>query len=78
MLTHTDIYQLIALIDQRINAQINAIIHDDAFQALEASWRNLYQLIHQIHKNLFLLLLKINVICNEIFGKSVEPKAFPK
>lgn len=37
----------IALLDQIINDQINAIIHDKDFQQLEASWRGLWYLVTQ-------------------------------
>ncbi|MBB3226955.1 type VI secretion system protein ImpC [Luteibacter sp. Sphag1AF] len=36
---------LIAAIDQRLTAQINAILHHPSWQALEASWRGLHYLV---------------------------------
>jgi len=35
----------IALLDQRINEQLNPILHHSAFQGLEASWRGLKKLV---------------------------------
>ena len=35
----------VAAIDERLNAQLNAILHDPAFQRLEASWRGLHFLV---------------------------------
>nr|WP_283777689.1 type VI secretion system contractile sheath large subunit [Sansalvadorimonas sp. 2012CJ34-2] len=35
----------IAWIDQQINDQLNAIIHNDRFQKLESSWRGLWNLV---------------------------------
>ena len=39
--------QHIALIDELINSQVNAIIHHPEFQKLEASWRGLLYLVEQ-------------------------------
>ena len=36
---------IIAEIDRRISAQINQILHHEAFQALEGTWRGLYYLV---------------------------------
>ena len=38
---------IIAEIDKRISAQINQILHHDAFQTLEGTWRGLYYLVSQ-------------------------------
>lgn len=44
------IQTMIALLNQRINKQINTILHDKAFQALEASWRGLFMLCQKTRK----------------------------
>lgn len=38
--------QLIALIDEALNRQVNAILHHREFQAMEARWRGLAMLVH--------------------------------
>jgi type VI secretion system protein ImpD len=38
----------IALIDELVNRQLNAVLHHPAFQKLEASWRSLFYLADQI------------------------------
>jgi type VI secretion system ImpC/EvpB family protein len=38
----------VAHIDQLLNAQLNAILHQPAFQRLEASWRGLEYLVHRV------------------------------
>jgi type VI secretion system protein ImpD len=38
----------IARIDRLVNAQVNAILHHADFQKLEASWRSLLFLVHQV------------------------------
>ena len=38
---------IIAEIDKRISAQINQILHHEAFQKLEGTWRGLYYLVSQ-------------------------------
>ena len=40
------IKQLIASIDEKLNAQVNAILHHDDFQKLEGSWRGLHHLVN--------------------------------
>lgn len=53
------IRKLIILIDEKINKQVNLIIHAPVFQALEASWRGIAMLMnatqndHDIHIKLF-------------------------
>src|SRR5450830_1425961 len=41
----TTISKRIADLDTLINAQLNLVLHDPSFQALEASWRGLHQLV---------------------------------
>ncbi|MBP1853446.1 type VI secretion system contractile sheath large subunit [Rhizobium halophytocola] len=40
-----DIDRLIALIDRKINRQVNAVLHHPEFQAMEARWRGLAMLV---------------------------------
>lgn len=40
----------VALIDQLINEQLNALLHHPAFQQLEASWRGISYLVDQVDK----------------------------
>lgn len=53
---------LIARIDHRVNLQLNRIIHDPSFQALEASWRGLWYLASQAdgHRNIKVRFLDIS------------------
>src|SRR4051812_16905590 len=37
----------LALIDDTMARQVNAVLHQSAFQKLEASWRGLHYLVHQ-------------------------------
>ena len=39
------VQQVIARIDQMVNAQVNEIIHHPEFQSVEANWRSLYDLV---------------------------------
>ncbi|HEY2473162.1 MAG TPA: type VI secretion system contractile sheath large subunit, partial [Candidatus Cybelea sp.] len=36
--------QLIAMVDDLVTEQVNAVIHHPKFQALEASWRSIHRL----------------------------------
>lgn len=40
--------RIIALLDEQLNRQVNAILHHPRFQQLEASWRGLAYLIEQV------------------------------
>ncbi len=41
------IAERIAALDQLISAQVNQVLHNDKFQGLEASWRNLNKLVQE-------------------------------
>ncbi|TBU91639.1 type VI secretion system contractile sheath large subunit [Stutzerimonas kirkiae] len=55
------INQRIAEIDQLIGDQLNEILHAPAFQALEASWRGLHQLVQNTETSSRLKLRLLNV-----------------
>lgn len=40
-----DIPELLALIDECVDAQLNEVLHHPIFQAMEANWRGLYDLV---------------------------------
>jgi type VI secretion system protein ImpD len=46
---HVD--RIIALVDQLVTEQVNAVIHHPRFQALEASWRSLRRLVRTANGN---------------------------
>lgn len=56
------ISELISRIDNVVNLQLNRIIHDSRFQALEASWRGLWYLAVQAdgHRNIKIRCLDIS------------------
>src|SRR5437762_12426822 len=37
----------VAEIDKKLSAQLNEVMHDPAFQKLEASWRGLHYMVHK-------------------------------
>ena len=51
----------VAEIDQLLTHQLNAILHDAAFQALEASWRGLSDMVHGTETGSRLKLRLLNV-----------------
>ena len=51
----------IADIDALLSQQLNVIMHQPAFQQLEASWRGLHYLIHQTETSTTLKLRALNV-----------------
>ncbi|WP_028311596.1 type VI secretion system contractile sheath large subunit [Derxia gummosa] len=55
------INERIAEIDKILSDQLNAIIHDDAFQALESSWRGLHDMVHGTDTSSRLKLRLLNV-----------------
>lgn len=58
--------QLIAAIDHKINTQINIIIHQSEFQALEAGWRNLSILASQCSETKNVKLRVLNISFKEL------------
>lgn len=65
----------IAQIDQAMSAQLNAIMHDPAFQALEAGWRGLHYLVSKAETGTMLKLRLMNTTLKEITNdleKAVE------
>ncbi|MGI4859073.1 MAG: type VI secretion system contractile sheath large subunit [Janthinobacterium lividum] len=55
------INERVAEIDVLLTNQLNAIMHDSAFQALEASWRGLSDMVHGTQTSSRLLLKLLNV-----------------
>src|SRR5215475_3151989 len=51
----------VAAIDQLLSAQVNAIMHDAAFQKLEASWRGLHHLVFESETGTMLKIRVLNV-----------------
>lgn len=56
----------IGLIDELINEQLNAIIHDERFQALESSWLSLHKLAIQVSQYPLIELRVLNITWSEI------------
>lgn len=57
---------LIAEIDQALSGQLNAILHAPDFQALEASWRGLFQLVRASNKDLGTKVLAMDMSKREL------------
>ncbi len=55
------IQELISIIDTKVNDQLNAIIHHEKFQKLEATWRGLFDLLESTNfkKNMTLEILDV-------------------
>jgi type VI secretion system protein ImpC len=51
----------VAAIDQLLSAQLNAIMHDPAFQKLEGSWRGLHHLVFESETGQMLKIRVMNV-----------------
>lgn len=58
------IQAVIGGIDQRINKQVNAILHHDDFQALESRWRGLFMLAVSAkpHKSINVRMLDVDYV----------------
>src|SRR5918997_545094 len=61
------INQRIAAIDQLLTDQLNEIMHDPAFQQLEASWRGLHYLVSNTETSTTLKLRLLNATKEEVF-----------
>ena len=57
---------VVAGIDQALAKQLNAIIHDPAFQSLEASWRGLHLLVRGADKDLGVEVRALNISKREL------------
>lgn len=62
---------LIAVIDKKLSDQINAIMHHEEFQALEASWRGLHKLVTTSELSTELKIRVLNISKDEI-GKTFK------
>lgn len=65
----------IAQIDEAMSAQLNAILHDPAFQALEGAWRGLHYLVSRAETGEMMKLRLLNTTMKEITNdleKAVE------
>ena len=58
--------ELIALIDKATSAQMGALLHAPAFQALEAAWRAVYFLVRNVETDIHLKLFLIDVSKQEL------------
>lgn len=62
----TMINERVAEIDQILSAQLNAIMHDEKFQSLEASWRGLHDMVYGTETGPRLKLRLMNVSKKEL------------
>jgi type VI secretion system protein ImpC len=61
------IEDMIARLDEKLSAQMNAIIHAPEFQQLESAWRGLSYLVHNSETDATLKLRIMNVSKNELY-----------
>lgn len=60
------INERVAQIDKILSAQVNAIVHDEKFQALESSWRGLHDMVYGTETGPMLKLRLLNVSKKEL------------
>jgi type VI secretion system protein ImpC len=63
----TNIKYWIAEIDKKLSAQLNEIMHDQAFQRLEGTWRGLHYLVHHSETGESLKIRVLNVSKRDLF-----------
>jgi len=61
------IEDMIARLDEKLSAQMNAIIHAPEFQAIESAWRGLSYLVYNSETDATLKLKVMNVSKNELY-----------
>jgi type VI secretion system protein ImpC len=61
------IEDMIAHLDEKLSAQMNAIIHAPEFQQIESAWRGLSYLVHNSETDATLKLRIMNVSKNELY-----------
>jgi len=60
------INERIAVLDQEVDEELNAVMHHDAFRTLEASWRGLHYLVSRAETGTMLKLRLLNATKDEI------------
>ena len=61
------IEEMIAKIDEKLNAQVNDILHAQEFQQIESAWRGLHYLVFNSETNSMLKIRVMNVSKNELY-----------
>ncbi|MEO1017169.1 MAG: type VI secretion system contractile sheath large subunit [Pseudomonadota bacterium] len=62
---------LIAAIDKKLTEQVNQVLHNSEFQALEGAWRGLHYLVNNTETDEMLKIKVMNISKNEL-SKSLE------
>lgn len=62
---------MIAAIDEKLSAQINTVMHDEKFQALEGTWRGLHHLVSRSETDSQLKIRVLNLSRGEL-GKTLK------
>lgn len=58
----------IALLDEKLSAQMNEVLHNEDFQRLEASWRGLFYLVDKTETSTSLKIRVLNASKKEMLG----------
>jgi type VI secretion system protein ImpC len=61
------IEEMIARIDEKLSAQMNAILHAEEFQKIESAWRGLHYLVFNSETDSMLKIRVMNVSKNELY-----------
>src|SRR5260370_31225771 len=61
------IEEMIAQLDKKLSAQMNAIMHAPEFQQIESAWRGLKYLVFQSETDAMLKIRVLNVSKNELY-----------
>jgi type VI secretion system protein ImpC len=70
------VIKLIEVIDQKLTAQLNEIIHQPAFQKLEATWRGLQYLVNQSETGETLKIRVLNFKKSEVYTDLIKAIKF--
>jgi type VI secretion system protein ImpC len=68
---------MIAEIDKKLSQQINAIIHNADFQALESAWRGLHHLVNNTETDEMLKIRVMNISKKDL-GKTLKKFKVPR
>lgn len=61
------IEEMIARIDEKLSAQMNAILHAEEFQKIESAWRGLHYLVFNSETDSMLKIRVMNISKNELY-----------
>jgi type VI secretion system protein ImpC len=68
---HAAIDEMLAELDERLSAQLNAVMHSEAFQKVESAWRGLHYLVNNTETDEMLKIRVLDISKNDL-GRTLQ------